>query len=52
MRPKDVEDLKEKMELCEKKKDWDLKKVIECAKTKYNPEKYADELIQMYLIYV
>lgn len=50
--PKDVEDLKEKMELCEKKKDWDLKKVIECAKTKYNPEKYADELIQMYLTYV
>lgn len=52
VRPKDIMDLKEKLMFCEKKKSLVLKKVLEWAKTKYNPEKYVDELIQMYLTFI
>lgn len=47
-KPKDVDSLAEKLELCEKKKDWDVEYIVQWAKEKYNPERYVCELEQEY----
>lgn len=47
-KPKDVSSLAEKMELCEKKEDWNVEYIVQWAKEKYNPQKYVYELEEEY----
>lgn len=53
VKPKEVKDLAEKLELCEKKQDWNHEYIVQWAKQKYNPDRYAEELQKIYekLIY-
>lgn len=48
VKPKDVKDLVDKLELCDKKEDWDTERIVQSAKHKYDPEKYVSELERKY----
>lgn len=46
--PKDVDDLADKLELCEKKQDWDTAKIVRWAEKKYDSERYVEKLQKVY----
>lgn len=46
--PQNVKDLAVKIELCEKKKEWDTERIVRWARRKYNSEKYVEDLIGLY----
>ncbi len=46
--PKNVADLSEKLMLCEKKMDWNIERIVQWAKDKYNPEAYVNEMVIKY----
>lgn len=48
VRPNDVEDLAEKLELCDKKPAWDNEQIVLKANQKYNSVNYIDKLIELY----
>lgn len=48
VKPKDVKDLAEKLELCDEKEDWDTERIVQWAKHKYDPEEYVSELERKY----
>ena len=48
VRPKDVDDLADKLEFCEKKQDWDTAKIVWWAEKKYAPERYVEKLQKVY----
>ena len=48
VKPKDVKDLADKLEICDKKEDWDTERIVQWAKHKYDPEEYVSELERKY----
>lgn len=48
VKPKDVKSLAKKLELCNKKQDWDTERIVQWAKKKYNPEVYVNEMERKY----
>lgn len=48
VKPIDVSDLAEKLEICEKKRGWDVQKIIQWSQQKYSSEKYVITLVDEY----
>lgn len=48
VKPKNVSNLAQKLELCCKELDWDTEQIVQWAKRKYNSEKYVQELVKEY----
>ena len=48
VKSRDVDDLKEKLEFCEKKIGWESDKIVQWAKVKYSPDEYVKKLQKIY----